>query len=68
MITYLVIQTIVGIIASIFFVTGAYKKGSNKYNKHDKQGELLINIGIAIIVLFLADLFALAMLLIKPKV
>lgn len=55
-----------GIIASVFFVTGAYKKGSSKYNKPDKQGELLINIGIAIIVLFLADVFAVIMFLIKP--
>lgn len=65
MITYLIIQTILGIVASVFFVTGAYKKGCNKYNKPDKQGELLINIGIAIIVLFLADVFAAIMFLIK---
>ena len=66
MIIYLIIQTIVGIIASVFFVTVAYKKGSNKYNKPDKQGELLISIGIAIILLFLADLFAAGAFLMKP--
>ena len=55
-----------GIIASVFFVTVAYKKGSNKYNKPDKQGELLISIGIAIILLFLADLFAAGAFLMKP--
>lgn len=54
MITYIIIQTIVGIIVSTLFIVGSYKS-SDKIIKCDRQGELLINIGIALTVLFLID-------------
>lgn len=65
MIAYLTIQTLVGIIASAFLIAGAYKN-SARNNKYDRKGDLFTNIGIAIIVLFLVDVFALIMLSIKP--
>ena len=65
MITYLTIQTLVGIIASVFLIAGAYRN-SARNNKYDRKGDLLINIGIAIILLFLADLFAAGAFLMKP--
>lgn len=62
MITYIIIQTLIGIIASAFLIAGAYRN-SARNNKYDRKGDLFSNIGLTIIALFLIDLVTLVVFL-----